>query len=137
MTIRLWDISKGAEMQNIDCHTQLVQSLDWNYNGNLMTTTCKDKKLRIIDARTGKVAAETNGHQGIKGSRVCWLGNSDRIATTGFSRMSDRQLFLWDAKNLKTPIKEEAIDTSSGILMPFYDNDTKLLYLAGKVNFHK
>eukprot|EP00833_Pecoramyces_ruminatium_P013325 jgi/Orpsp1_1/1187357/evm.model.d7180000057109.1 len=132
MTIRLWDISKGAEMQNIDCHPQLVQSLDWNYNGDLLTTTCKDKKLRVIDARTGKVASETNGHQGIKGSRVCWLGDSDKIATTGFSRMSDRQLFLWDAKNLKEPIKQESIDTSSGILMPFYDNDTKLLFLAGK-----
>lgn len=47
--------------------------------------------------------------------------------------MSDRQLFLWDAKNLKEPIKQESIDTSSGILMPFYDNDTKLLFLAGKV----
>jgi len=47
--------------------------------------------------------------------------------------MSDRQLFLWDAKNLKEPIKQETIDTSSGILMPFYDNDTKLLFLAGKV----
>lgn len=57
MTIRLWDISKGAEMQNIDCHPQLVQSLDWNYNGDLLTTTCKDKKLRVIDARTGKVAS--------------------------------------------------------------------------------
>jgi len=57
MTIRLWDISKGAEKLNIDCHTQLVQSLDWNYNGDLLTTTCKDKKLRVIDARTGKVAS--------------------------------------------------------------------------------
>jgi len=48
--------------------------------------------------------------------------------------MSDRQLFLWDTKNLKEPIKQETIDTSSGVLMPFYDNDTKLLFLAGKVN---
>jgi len=57
MTVRLWDISKGAEKQNIECHPQLVQSLDWNYNGDLLLTSCKDKKLRIIDARTGNVTS--------------------------------------------------------------------------------
>jgi coronin-1B/1C/6 len=75
---------------------------------------------------------EGNGHQGIKGSRVVWLGDSDRLVTTGFSRMSDRQLNLWDTANLEKPIKSEFLDTSSGVIMPFYDIDTKMLYLAGK-----
>lgn len=37
---------------------------------------------------------------------------------------------LWDGQ-LKQ-IKEENIDTSSGVLMPFYDSDLGILYLAGK-----
>ena len=39
---------------------------------------------------------------------------------------------IWDSRNLAEPLKSENLDTSSGVLMPFFDNDTKVLYLAGK-----
>ncbi|CAO3596440.1 unnamed protein product [Absidia cylindrospora] len=132
LTIKLWDIEKGQEKQEITGHTEIIQSLTWNYNGSLMATTCRDKRLRIFDVRSNKVVQEGSGHQGIKGSRVVWLGDTDRLVTTGFSRMSDRQLNLWDTTNLEKPIKSEFLDTSSGVNMPFYDADTKMLYLAGK-----
>lgn len=75
---------------------------------------------------------EGASHEGIKGSRAVWLGNTDRIATTGFSRTSERQLFLWDTKDLSKPLKKHGIDSSSGILMPYFDADVNLLYVAGK-----
>lgn len=128
----MWDIEKGVEKQEITGHTEIIQSLAWNYNGSLLATTCRDKKLRIFDARSNQIVQEGPGHQGIKGSRVVWLGNSDRLATTGFSRMSDRQLNLWDSNDLTKPIKSEFIDTSSGVLIPHYDMDNNMLYLAGK-----
>ncbi|KAM3583442.1 Coronin-like protein crn1 [Umbelopsis sp. WA50703] len=132
LTIKLWDIEKGQERQEITGHKEIIQSMAYNYNGSLMATTCRDKKLRIFDLRSNKVVQEGAGHQGVKGSRVVWLGESDRIVTTGFSRMSDRQMNLWNTADLSKPIKGEFLDTSSGVLMPFYDQDTKMLYLAGK-----
>lgn len=60
------------------------------------------------------------------------MGDSDYFLTTGFGRTSERQLYIWDARNFKQPLIQEAIDQSSGILMPFYDADCKVLYLAGK-----
>ena len=30
------------------------------------------------------------------GARVTWLGDKDRLATTGFSKMSDCQVALWE-----------------------------------------
>jgi len=44
-----------------------------------------------------------------------------------------RQLFLYDVRAPSTPvhISETTIDQSSGSLMPFYDTDTNLLYVAG------
>ncbi|KAJ3091357.1 Coronin-like protein crn1 [Quaeritorhiza haematococci] len=131
-TIKLWDISTGQEKQTLTGHTEIIQSLSWNWTGDLMVTTCKDKKLRIFDVRANRIAQETQGHQGIKGSRVVWLGNLDKIATTGFSRTSDRQVFIWDSTNLSEALKQESIDTASGMLMPYYDQDTAVLYLAGK-----
>ncbi|KND02664.1 uncharacterized protein SPPG_01749 [Spizellomyces punctatus DAOM BR117] len=131
-TIKLWDISKGAEKQELTGHTEIIQALSWNYDGTLLVTTCKDKKLRVFDVRANKVVQETNGHQGVKGARVTWMGNSNRICTTGFSRTSDRQVFIYDSNNLAEPLKQETIDTASGMLMPYYDGDTSMLYLAGK-----
>lgn len=90
------------------------------------------KKLRIFDVRSNKVVQEAQSHQGVKGSRVAWLGDSERIVTTGFSKMSDRQVYVWDSSKLEKPLKTMMLDTSSGIVMPFYDQDTKILYLAGK-----
>ncbi|KAJ1555416.1 Coronin-2B, partial [Nowakowskiella sp. JEL0078] len=111
-TVKIWDISTGNEKITLTGHTEIIQSLSWNYDGSLLTTTCKDKKLRVFDVRSNTIVQEAPGHQGIKGSRVVWFGNSDKICTTGFSRSSDH--------------------TASGMLIPHYDADTSVLYLAGK-----
>jgi coronin-1B/1C/6 len=95
-------------------------------------STCKDKKLRLFDVRAGSEPVKAvESHGGIKASRVCWMGTHDRLATTGFSKLSDRQLFLWDSGNLDKPVKQLNVDASSaGTLMPFW-SDNNLLYLAG------
>lgn len=104
----------------------------FNSTGALLATTCKDKKLRLFDVRASQDPVRiADSHTGVKGSRVCWLGSLDRIATTGFSRMSDRQLFLWDTGSLDKPVKQITVDTSSGTLMPFW-SDNNILFVAGK-----
>lgn len=67
-----------------------------------------------------------DSHSGIKGSRVEWMGSMDRIITTGFSKMSERQVYMWDSRDLvKGPIKTLTIDQSSGTLMPFWNAGNK------------
>ena len=56
------------------------------------------------------------------------------IFTTGFSRMSERQLALWRTDNMDEPINIQEMDSSNGILLPFYDPDTNIVYLCGKVS---
>ncbi|KAF9365841.1 Coronin-like protein crn1 [Mortierella sp. NVP85] len=132
LTMKLWDIEKGTERQTITGHLEIIQGVCWNYNGTLVATTCRDKKLRIFDVRSNKIVAHADSHPGVKGSRVVWMGDSNRIATTGFSKMSDRQLNIWDTENIEKPLRSSNIDTSSGVIMPFYDGDSNMLYLAGK-----
>jgi len=131
-TVKVWDIEKGEARATISGHSDIIQSVDWNYDGSLIATTSKDKKIRVIDPRQGAVTEEANGHPGIKGSRCIWLGERGTIFNVGFSRSSDRTYSILDPRKLDTPIVQANIDTSSGILMPFYDNDTGLLFLAGK-----
>lgn len=92
---------------------------------------------------------------------MVFLGNLKRVLTTGLSRWNTRQIALWDQvgsklfnatrptrisqhipsdmrvnmqEDLSAPITEEEMDGLSGVLFPFYDADTHMLYLAGKVS---
>ncbi|RQM06055.1 hypothetical protein DH86_00002369, partial [Scytalidium sp. 3C] len=131
-TIKLWDISSGSPHLTLK-HNDIVQSLSWNANGTMIATTSRDKKLRIWDTRQERVAHEVAGHTGAKNSRVVWMGEHDRLATTGFSKMSDRQMALWDVGNPAEPIGGfTMLDSISGVCMPFWDDGTQCLYLAGK-----
>lgn len=37
-------------------------------------------------------------------------------------------------KNMEEPVALHEMDTSNGVLLPFYDPDTNILYLCGKVS---
>ncbi|CAB16873.1 actin binding WD repeat protein, coronin Crn1 [Schizosaccharomyces pombe] len=131
-TIKLWDCEKGVAHVSLKMDV-MCQSMSFNADGTRLVTTSRDKKVRVWDPRTDKPVSVGNGHAGAKNPRVVWLGSLDRFATTGFSKMSDRQIALWDPTNLSEPIGGfTTLDTGSGILMPFWDDGTKVIYLAGK-----
>lgn len=131
-TVKVWDLEDGKPKITLK-HNDMVQSLSWSSEGNMLVTSSRDKKLRFWDVRQEKPAHEVAGHSGAKSSRVCWLGDHDRVATTGFSKMSDRQLGLWDPRNPSAPIGDFTyLDSQSGICMPFWDDGSQMLYLAGK-----
>lgn len=129
-TVKLWDIEQGKNLRTVEGHADIIQSLDWNYNGSQIATTCKDKKLRVFDPRTDEIAQETICHQGVKGSRVCWM--KDKVLTVGFSKTSEREFNIYDPRKVADPISHLAIDSSAGVIMPFFDHDTNVLFLAGK-----
>ena len=42
-------------MFELECHPDSLFSMSWSFDGSLIATTCKDKKLRVIDPRKGEV----------------------------------------------------------------------------------
>jgi coronin-1B/1C/6 len=131
-TVKIWDIESGTVKFDIGGGTDIVQSSAWDYTGKLYATASKDKKVRVIDPRANSVVGEVEAHAGVKGMRVAFLGRHEKLFTMGFSKTSERQFTLWDPRNLGSGIRTENIDTAAGILMPFYDDDTNVLFLAGK-----
>ncbi|KAF3832909.1 hypothetical protein F7725_026574 [Dissostichus mawsoni] len=131
--ILIWNLEIGEPVKMIDCHTDVILSMSFNTDGSLLATSCKDKKLRVIEPRSGAVLqqASCKNH---RVNRVVFLGNMKQLLTTGVSRWNTRQIALWDQEDLSMPIVEEDIDGLSGLLFPFYDADTHMLYLAGKVS---
>ncbi|KJA22756.1 hypothetical protein HYPSUDRAFT_201850 [Hypholoma sublateritium FD-334 SS-4] len=131
-TVKLWDLANPEDPRSVlTGHSDIVQSLAFNPTGTLLATTSRDRKLRIFDPRVGREAVRTNdGHSGIKGSRVTWMGDLDKLATTGFSKMSDRQVAIWETGGLGN-VKTISLDQSAGVVMPFW-TDNNILFLAGK-----
>lgn len=136
-SVRVWNVEHGGATAPV-CTVELgekaaVEQVAWQpISGSLLATVGKDKKLRVLDLRAAAVVHAVDAHNGVKASRVAWL-DANRIVTSGFSKMRERQLMLWDAaKPLDKPYKTHTIDSSTGILDLMYDEDAELLFVAGK-----
>lgn len=129
-TIKLWDLENTERPKSILVgHNDAIQSIAFNPSGTLLASTCRDRKIRLFDARSGGDAVRiTDGHGGIKGARIAWMGDLDKFATTGFSKMSDRQVGIWEAGGLGN-IKTITLDQSAGVVMPFW-TDNNILFLG-------
>uniref|UniRef100_A0A7M4G0E7 Coronin n=1 Tax=Crocodylus porosus TaxID=8502 RepID=A0A7M4G0E7_CROPO len=128
----LWNVGTGEMLLRLDeVHTDLIYNACWNRNGSLLVTTCKDKHVRVIDPRKQQVVAERFApHEGMRPLRAIFT-REGYIFTTGFTRMSQRELGLWDP-SFEEPIALQEMDTSNGVLLPFYDPDSSIVYLCGK-----
>lgn len=79
----IWNVGTGDALVKIDCHPDLIYSACWDWNGSKLVTTCKDKKIRLIDPRTGEVESEAYCHEGAKATQAIFLRHG-LIFTTGY-----------------------------------------------------
>ncbi|XP_078683818.1 coronin-7-like [Branchiostoma floridae x Branchiostoma belcheri] len=131
-SVRIWDVGAQQEAYVLEDHNDLVQSFSWKEDGSLLATSCKDKKIRVLDPRAGSTVQAGEGHQNVRDSRVLWLGEKDMLLSVGFSKMRERQYIVWDPRNMGQTLATEALDSNTGPIMPLYDADTGMLFLAGK-----
>uniref|UniRef100_A0A8C3LCM5 Coronin n=1 Tax=Chrysolophus pictus TaxID=9089 RepID=A0A8C3LCM5_CHRPC len=131
--VLIWNVGTGEELYRLEgMHPDLIYSVSWSRDGSRFCTACKDKSVRVIDPRRGTVLLEKErAHEGARPMRAIFLADG-KIFTTGFSRMSERQLALWDTENLEEPMGLQELDSSNGALLPFYDPDTNVVYVCGK-----
>ncbi|KAG0683690.1 Coronin-like protein crn1 [Pichia californica] len=132
-TVKIWNINDKSCKLTLQ-HKDLVTSFCFNHNGTKIATASRDKKIRVWNSLTGELLSEGPGHLGAKACRIIWLGNTNRLVTTGFDRFSERQVALWNSDDISKGCIGGfiSIDSSSGTLMPFFDPSTNLLFIAGK-----
>lgn len=140
--ILVWDVGTGEAVLTLgaEVHPDTIYSVDWSRDGGLLCTSCRDKRVRVIEPRKGTVVAVSGRSRAWAPPDLCsscrppsqmlpWLGfrpgvwvpdpplpsvqekdrphegtrpvravfvSDDKILTTGFSRMSERQVALWD-----------------------------------------
>lgn len=133
-TVKVWDVEAGVAVTSLDGEvSDLSQDIVWDVRGDKYAFSNKDKAIRFVDPRTGSVTSKLEAaHDGSKSMKLCYLGESGKLLSTGSTKQSGRELKIWDLKKMDKPIHAETIDTASGALMPLYDQDTSVLYLCGK-----
>ncbi|XP_042257739.1 coronin-2B-like [Thunnus maccoyii] len=141
--VLLWDVShEGAvlrypvRMVLMPIHHHypsetLLLSVSFNSDGSRLAVTSKDRRVRVLDPRTGKIL-QVSSSKSHRASKVLYIGGLKMLLSTGSSPWNHRQIVLWDPDDLSEPLYEEDLDGSAGVLFPFYDPDTHMLYLAGK-----
>ncbi|XP_054462820.1 coronin-7 [Anoplopoma fimbria] len=128
----IWDTSReDTPLAVLEQHGDQLQSLSWKRDGSLLASSCKDKMLRVFDPRAQLTPVQSaKSLQNNKDSRILWA-KDDHLLTTGFDMMRSREVRLWDSRKLSSSVSSASLGTSSGMVIPLYDDDTGLLILAG------
>jgi coronin-1B/1C/6 len=133
-SVRIWDVQRGESKIAIGGFEGLVQDIAWSPDGSRLITADKAKSAKIHDPRSASIVAEWKPHGGSKPFKALFLGASNYVLTIGFTSSAKREFKIWDVSaSLEKPTTALELDASAGTIMPFYDEDTRMLYLTGKV----
>lgn len=139
LTIRIWNLNSREDISLIRCFDQIQMfCFAWSPCGQYFATAAKDGKLRVYDPRADQEpAAIGQGPAGVRGGRVTWVLDGKFLIVAGFDRSSERQLHMYNASDL-SKVTTVSMDVSPAILVPFYDEDSSVLFLSGRVRkpFH-
>ncbi|KAG3269667.1 coronin-6 isoform X7 [Ictidomys tridecemlineatus] len=142
-TIMVWQIPDYTPVRNItepiitlEGHSKRVGILSWHPTArNVLLSAGGDNVIIIWNVGTGEVLLSLDEvHPDVIHS-VCWNSNGSLLATT----CKDKTLRIIDprkgqvvANNFEEPVALQEMDTSNGVLLPFYDPDSSIVYLCGK-----
>uniref|UniRef100_A0A9J8AZC9 Coronin n=1 Tax=Cyprinus carpio carpio TaxID=630221 RepID=A0A9J8AZC9_CYPCA len=135
LTVRLWNLETGEEVKRLSGHQDQIFGMAWSPDGKLLATVCKDGKVRLYDPRKSTLPIQEGpGPEGQRGARVVWVCDGKYLLVSGFDSRSERQLYLFSAESLASgSVVSAPADVSPSTLIPFYDPDTSVLILTGKV----
>lgn len=132
-TIKIWNLADTkAETHSLDGHEDQIFSFAWSQCGRHIASACKDGKIRIYSPRRSTNPMVEGGTVvPKKGARIVWTNDGEFLVVTGFSKQSERTISVYRSKDLEL-LHTEVGNVSPSILVPFYDEDSSTLFLAGK-----
>ncbi|NXC86981.1 CORO7 protein, partial [Cercotrichas coryphoeus] len=134
MTVRIWELSTGQEVLCLQGHTDQIFSMAWSPDGKKLATVSKDGRIRLYEPRrSSQPQQEGPGPEGGRGARLVWVCGGDYLLVSGFDSRSERRILLYRAQALpEGPLSVLGLDVAPSTLLPFYDEDTSVVFLTGK-----
>lgn len=131
-TVKVWNVEKQEAVTSHDTGEH-VQSMGWNFDGSLLAATSKGKNCAIFDPRVADAVAQWEAHPGTKPQSPLWAhGLGDLLIVVGSDASQTRRIGIWDPKKTDKPLSMTDLDQSAGQVLPWYDDDLAILYMAGK-----
>ena len=127
--VHVWNI-ENAKKYFVCNINEMISSIDWNLNGNLIGAMTKNKNAVVFDVRNNKEIVKCKCHDSAKTQKMLFVDN-DYFISTGFGSGS-RELKLFDMRNYSSPVNTLKIDSQSGVMYPYYDYDNQVIYIPGK-----
>jgi WD40 repeat protein len=134
-----WDLNTYQRLRNFDKYIPApIQDAEQNEFSSVVYTIVRDGNLLAFDPRAQApeittVMAHKNGG---RHRRILNIPDYDMIATFGSSDRGERQVSVWDRKELSKPLKTLDLDTATGSLLPMYQEGSGLIFLGGKGDGH-
>ncbi|XP_070772878.1 coronin-6 isoform X4 [Enoplosus armatus] len=119
----------------LEGHSKRVGIVSWHPTArNILLTAGSDNLIIVWNVGTGEPLISMDDHPDLIYS-ISWNRNGSLFCTT----CKDRRLRVCDprkrevvATNFEEPIALLELDTSNGVLLPYYDADANMVYLCGK-----
>ena len=129
-TIQVWNMIK-SETYSLCKINGNPTSLDWNENGSLIAATDSNKKITVFDPRA-KNAIFSHVVTDGRSQKFAWTGN-DTFAYVGISKKNEREFKHFDIRKIdNNEICRVKIDEQISAISPYFDLQSKLLYVVGK-----
>ncbi|KAG8455697.1 hypothetical protein GDO86_001767 [Hymenochirus boettgeri] len=120
----------------LEGHSKRVGIITWHPTArNVLLSAGCDNIIMIWNVGTGEAMITLDDMHNDMIYSACWNRNGSLFCTGS----KDKKLRVIDprkmeivAKSMDEPIALHEMDTSNGVLLPFYDPDTSIIYLCGK-----
>ncbi|KAI3375990.1 hypothetical protein L3Q82_016521, partial [Scortum barcoo] len=105
--VLLWDVSQAGSVLRYPVRVVLMPvyhrypsdtlllSASFNSDGSRLAVTSKDRRIRVLDPRTGKIL-QVSSSKSHRASKVLYIGGLKMLLSTGSSPWNHRQIVLWD-----------------------------------------
>ncbi|KAM5191665.1 coronin-1C [Mantella aurantiaca] len=108
-------------------HTGPVLDIDWcPHNDNVIASGSEDCSVLVWQIPENGLTAP------LTEAAVVLEGHSKRVGIVTWHPTASNVLLSAALKSMDEPIALHEMDTSNGVLLPFYDPDTNIIYLCGK-----
>ncbi|GLD98487.1 hypothetical protein PINS_up007184 [Pythium insidiosum] len=114
--------------------TAPLSALAWSYDGRRLAVASQSQRVHVADPRSSGVVSSFDAHAGRRRpASVVWGARDDDVlVTAGSDAVSDRELRVWDARNLSSSVARVRLDSGVGPLFLLLDTDVNLLYVLGR-----
>ncbi|XP_019366791.1 PREDICTED: coronin-6 isoform X3 [Gavialis gangeticus] len=142
-TVMVWQIPDYVPMRNmtepvvtLEGHSKRVGILTWHPTArNVLLSAGGDNLVILWNVGTGEMLLRLDEVHTDLIYNACWNRNGSLLVTTckdKHVRVIDPRKQQVVAKSFEEPIALQEMDTSNGVLLPFYDPDSSIVYLCGK-----